>query len=150
MCYGGYTNLSRGITPPLMTHAIYLDRAMKLEAIRARGDPKWKPKPLSAKQMKEAIHQQNIRSVNGRSILTELNYFDIVDNTLIDMMHTGQGTLSGHFIPLIKLKKRFTKYGITNNPWELKNDTTEWQKLDDNYRKLQAPNGIAPASKQPF
>jgi hypothetical protein len=148
MCYGGYSDLSDDRRPPLMTHAKYLDRAKRWAQLNARSFN-------SAEAKKETLWNECF-SVNGHSILTELGpEFDIVDDTLLDMMHIGQGVVSGHIIPMLKTPARLS--GHDEKHPELVVHRARYcipqagrDKLEAYYKEIQAPIGIAPMSKAPF
>jgi len=80
---------------------IYIDAVrtrdrMAIVAARRRGA---KPMPTTEFDM---LTREPCKSVMGRSVLTQLPYFDIVNHTLLDMMHINQGLMSRHLVAMLK------------------------------------------------
>jgi chemotaxis protein histidine kinase CheA len=94
-CYGSYDHFNKESAPPLLTHAIYLQRAARFEHLRVAGKSKTKA------QADSNIRNQ-CKQVAGRSALCRLEYFDMVEHTLLDMMHLVQGVVGSHLVPLVK------------------------------------------------
>lgn len=76
--FGGYKDFANGIQPSLRTH-----ESMKIDAAKAerRGTPS--------------------RGVTGTSPLFRLPYFDVVRDTLLDMMHIGGGVVGRHLVGML-------------------------------------------------
>ena len=107
MGYRNFEDLAEGGTPPpLLTQQIYIDRARRFEQLTELRQAK----KITDKEFKTKAHEE-CKNVCGMSALTLLKDFDIVEQTLPDMMHLVQGLLGRHFIPLCKgtrIKKKGT------------------------------------------
>lgn len=90
MCYGGFTDMSDGRLPPARTH-----ENVEQDAARAAKFVRDKVKVDTA-----ATH-----GVLGRSAWLQLPYFDIVQHTLLDMMHLCSGVVGRHLVPLVQGKR---------------------------------------------
>lgn len=102
MGFNGYADLAAGVRPRALTHALYLARGIEYASVmQSRPSDKELPQLLAA----------GPRNVQGRSDLTRLPYFDIVEHTLPDMMHTCQGVVKTHMINLIA-RGRLQKYNL--------------------------------------
>lgn len=105
--YSNFDVLHRdgAVLPDKLTHAIYLERAKRRQQLvddRAAGR-------ITSNEAFTLKNRLECRQVIGLSQFARLPYFDIVDHTLLDLMHTIAGILSGHIIPMLK-GKRMHKY----------------------------------------
>lgn len=93
--YGNYADLLPGGRPPqLLTHAEYLARVALISEIQnQRG---------KSQAFKDNRLREECKQVAGRSALCRLTYFDMVEHTLLDMMHLVQGVVGAHMVPLLK------------------------------------------------
>lgn len=82
--FGGYAWAAgdESARPPLLTREIYERRAAQFES---------KQKATYGSM-----------GVVGRSTLCQLPYFDIIEHTLLDMMHITEGVVGSHLVNLIK------------------------------------------------
>lgn len=71
-------------------------------------------KKLSAARTLQANEQAKCKSVKGLSELCRLPYFDMVQHTVLDMMHITQGVVSAHLIQLVKGMRTVAKTNKQN------------------------------------
>lgn len=99
-CYGAYGDLGTAAAPPLLTRSIYKQRADEFNRLTARFAVMGVSKEAGKERLRESCKQ-----VVGKSALCRLEYFDIVEHTLLDMMHLVQGVVGAHLVPLVKGKR---------------------------------------------
>lgn len=125
-----------------MTHALYMERAEKWQDLQYTKENKFRTKnpgqPLPASNKESTDSQWAAAfSVCGKSILSELPGFDMVDDTLLDMMHIGSGQLGTHLIPMMT-KDRIKQYGAGSSAAlaQAKADADKLEKLRAKVREL--------------
>jgi hypothetical protein len=98
--YGGFTGLAStpSVLPPKFTDALHRERAQKLKVlIQLRADGRIRSKEEFVRRKLETCKQ-----VKDLSELARLPGFDMVEHTLLDLMHTVQGIIGQHILPLLK------------------------------------------------
>ena len=90
MCYGGFKDLSDGRVPQARTHESVATDALRAAEFLRDG-----------RKVDTAV----TRGVLGPSAWLRLPYFDIVQHTLLDMMHLCSGVVGRHLVPLVQGKR---------------------------------------------
>ena len=121
-CYGGYDHFGTDSAPPLLTHSIYKQRAAMFERLTAKFAD---PRRQGNKEADKAQLRDRCKQVVGRSALCRLEYFDMVEHTLIDMMHLVQGVVGAHLVPLVKGNRLATAVTTILNEKNKKNIADE-------------------------
>lgn len=85
------------VRPNKLTKEIYEARAKEFEKLEAD----YKARRMTETNFKN-LASARCRQVKGKSELTRLSYFDVVEHTPPDLMHIISGVLHGHIIPMIK------------------------------------------------
>jgi hypothetical protein len=112
VAFGGYKRFADGDSPPLRTHEEVVAggklateaRQKAVQAVRdkaERDNRELKPEEL---QVKFALPPE-CKGVTGESQLLRLPYFNIVNHTILDMMHIISGCVGRHLVPLCKGKR---------------------------------------------
>jgi hypothetical protein len=111
--YGGFAGLARtpSQVPSKLTKEVYLARAHRHAELHQMRVEK---KITSDTALKQKLFTE-CKQVKGLSELTRLEYFDIVEHTLLDLMHTVAGIVSHHLMPLVKGERlqKFTQPKIS-------------------------------------
>lgn len=143
--YQGFAGLAASppVLPAKLTDAIYRRRggayAHLGEKHRARkADPTVPAKEKTMTALKKA-RMANCLQVHGRSQLARLPGFDMVEGALLDMMHTLQGIISGHIMPLLK-GERLGKYAAPKQKAisKAQQKRNEKQAKEDSVRSMNA------------
>ena len=90
MCYGGFKDLSDDRLPQARTHESVAHGALRAAGFLREG-----------RKVDTAVTQ----GVLGPSAWLRLPYFDIVQHTLLDMMHLCSGVVGRHLVPLVQGKR---------------------------------------------
>jgi len=103
-CYDGYKSFGmHDITPRRRTHADVVIAASKAKVAWKETWRKWRDEEHEPGSVPSKIKTlPEWKGVSGEIPLLRLPYFDIVRDTLPDMMHITSGVLQQHLIPLLK------------------------------------------------
>lgn len=76
---------------------------------RLNGEIRIEKVKLTSIKKERDLEQTTSCSVKGLSQLSRLPYFDMVEHTVLDMMHITQGVVSAHLVQLLKGKRTVAK-----------------------------------------